>query len=214
MKVVVLAIVLAAAVQPVFAKAAHHHRAGTSAAAATPKARTGKADVKSVSRPDSRKSPTPEKNNVIETPAAVAVPRPASPQVKDQGTKTSIKIVAPDQSQSHHTAVPSAPVARDAIGLPVVRHDVTVGKGGESVPSPPAAGGATGKTASFTKPGSQSERPGVGAQHPGPIANGGTANQGRIAGANLIRPGLAPTGLGGPAKAVAGINGTTIRSKH
>jgi hypothetical protein len=35
-----------------------------------------------------------------------------------------------------------------------------------------------------------------------------------VDGARLIRPAVAPQGLGGPAKVVAGINGTTLRSKR
>jgi hypothetical protein len=35
-----------------------------------------------------------------------------------------------------------------------------------------------------------------------------------IGGTALIRPGMAPHGIGGPAKGLAGINGTTLRRKH
>ncbi|MGO9702734.1 MAG: hypothetical protein ACLPX7_26140 [Xanthobacteraceae bacterium] len=39
-------------------------------------------------------------------------------------------------------------------------------------------------------------------------------NRSAINGTNLIRAGSAPSGIGGPAKTVAGINGTTIRPPH
>jgi hypothetical protein len=41
-----------------------------------------------------------------------------------------------------------------------------------------------------------------------------TLNRATIGGPGAIRPGSGPSPLGGPAKAAAGINGTTIRSKH
>jgi hypothetical protein len=204
LKVVLLAIVLAIAAQPAVAKQAHRHHANKSAVTATPKARTGKADVKAVGRPDSHQSPGSQKSN--ETPAAIAVPRPASPPDKGQGAKAGVKIVAPDHPQVRHAPSLSAPTARDAIGMPLVRHDVSVGKGGAGVGSPVGVGAA----ATITRPSA-----GVGGpRHASPMTGGNMPSTGRIGGTSLIRSATAPTGLGGPAKTVVGINGTTVRSKH
>jgi hypothetical protein len=59
----------------------------------------------------------------------------------------------------------------------------------------------------------------VGAPHGGVSLqhSGGTAslpNRGRIDGATLIRPKLAPSSLGGPAKMSGGIDGTAFKPKH
>jgi hypothetical protein len=54
--------------------------------------------------------------------------------------------------------------------------------------------------------------PGIGRQPPAPIAS--MPGRGAVDGATLIRPAVALQGLGGPAKVVAGINGTKLRSKH
>jgi hypothetical protein len=47
-----------------------------------------------------------------------------------------------------------------------------------------------------------------------PMTTASTPSRGKIDGAGLIRPSTALSGLGGPAKTVAGINGTTVRPKH
>jgi hypothetical protein len=52
------------------------------------------------------------------------------------------------------------------------------------------------------------------AKPPRPIVNASIAGQNRPMGVGLIRPVLARSGLGGPAKTMSGINGTTLRLKH
>ena len=47
-----------------------------------------------------------------------------------------------------------------------------------------------------------------------PVATASIPDRGKIDGSRLIRPSVAPTGLGGPAKFIAGINGTTFREKR
>jgi hypothetical protein len=104
--------------------------------------------------------------------------------------------------------------ARNAIGQPVV-HQPAVGGSPSMVQRPAVTLGVTGN-----KPGSLANaNAGVGG--PGYLRSNASrtvpaaaVSRGRIDGAALIRPGVAPSGLGGPAKAVAGINGTAIRPKH
>jgi hypothetical protein len=47
-----------------------------------------------------------------------------------------------------------------------------------------------------------------------PVGGAGFASRGRIDGTALIRPGFAPSTLGGPAKVSGGINGTAFKIKH
>lgn len=58
----------------------------------------------------------------------------------------------------------------------------------------------------------------VGTPHGAPLQHSvgttASANRGRIDGAALIRPGLAPSSLGGPAKMSGGIDGTAFKPKH
>jgi hypothetical protein len=56
--------------------------------------------------------------------------------------------------------------------------------------------------------------PSHGLQSVSPSAGAGIADRGRIDGTHLIRPAPALAVLGGPARTVAGINGTTMRPKH
>jgi hypothetical protein len=61
----------------------------------------------------------------------------------------------------------------------------------------------------ITKPPGSFERP-TASVIVGPVV----VNRSAINGTELIRPGSAPSGIGGPAKTVASINGTTIRPPH
>ena len=47
-----------------------------------------------------------------------------------------------------------------------------------------------------------------------PVTTTSVPSRGKIDGAGLIRPSVAPSALGGPAKTFAGINGTTLRPKR
>jgi hypothetical protein len=98
---------------------------------------------------------------------------------------------------------PSSTVTRNAIGVPVLTHQISPGSGGVHSESAPAG------AAIAPGPGPVSLPSG----HPTPVANAGLAASGRIGGTGLIRPAQAPSGLGGPAKPAAGINGTTLRPR-
>jgi hypothetical protein len=58
------------------------------------------------------------------------------------------------------------------------------------------------------------DRPHIQKPNTSPIVSPTASGRGTINGTGLIRPGHAPSGVGGPAKATAGISGTTIRPKH
>jgi hypothetical protein len=50
--------------------------------------------------------------------------------------------------------------------------------------------------------------------HPNLIVRPAASNPATINGTGVIHGHSGPSGIGGPAKAAAGVNGTTIRSKH
>ncbi len=109
-------------------------------------------------------------------------------------------------------------VTRDAIGLPVARHDIEQGRGQQRdlpafVSDPAAAPTGLGANTSGGH-----ARSGGAFAHPPSNANSNvrssTLNRGTINGTNFVRPGVGLSSVGGPAKPVAGISGTTIRPKH
>jgi hypothetical protein len=122
-------------------------------------------------------------------------------------------IFRPRRSES------SGYVTRDAIGVPVahlggieqgraVRHDMPA-----LVNNPGAVPTGFGANAS-----SDFARPGGAFGHPPSNANGivrpVVPKLGTVNGTNFARPGVGSSSIGGPAKSIAGINGTTIRPKH
>jgi len=149
--------------------------------------------------------------------------RPAAGAVKSERTKSAgIKSVAPGNSPRHRAPGGPAlkPASRNAIGIRADRPAPVPADAGEHVrvvpPSLPLAGPAA--ATSLAKPAGGPARaiggPIGGLQNVRPTANAGIAGRGRIDGVHLIRPALAPAPLGGPARAVVGINGTALRPKH
>ncbi|MFY9894151.1 MAG: hypothetical protein WAK63_08440 [Xanthobacteraceae bacterium] len=113
----------------------------------------------------------------------------------------------------------SGQVSRDAIGLPVIRHDGKEQESGQrhdvpAVVHEPAVA-PTGFGANASSGGARTDisvgRPSSNANL---IVRPSALNRGTINGTSLARPGLGSSSIGGPAKPIAGINGTTIRSKH
>ncbi len=111
---------------------------------------------------------------------------------------------------------------RNAIGLPIVQHENTERRDGEqpysrSVLPNPAAGtmgvarSTTGDLATFE---GSLGRPIVPAPNARPVVRSVVVNRGTINGTGLTRPGVGPSGIGGPKKPVTGISGTTIRPAH
>ena len=198
MKIVLSAIILFGALvaQPSFAKDVHPHRAhranGASTASAKPHGHAGNAAA------DTHASePTG-------TPAVTVVsPGPGFTPDQGRGANGNLKTSPPVNFQARHTPVVGSPnpAPRNAIGLPVAQHENPPQSGGFAAPSK-VSGAAFG---------------GQAGTHPvanGSISNASVSSRGRIDGGALIRPSLAAAGLGGPAKAVSGINGTTVRLKH
>ena len=138
------------------------------------------------------------------------------------GKDTKAKIESPALGNLHRRTFPatrpSNQTVRNAVGVPVPRHD-----GGErydgvhpgyvAVPHAPAVAttGITGSpSASPTKPEMRTDRPAAIAK---PIVGSSAANRGPINGTGLVHRGSGPSGIGGPATAVGGISGTTIQPK-
>jgi hypothetical protein len=117
--------------------------------------------------------------------------------------------------RAHHLRVslPPVPVERNTIGVPIAPRNVIqesgVGRSGIQAPPnfSPAAASETGSIAHQSPVG-----PGVARWNSSPIRS--SVNRGAIDGSGLIRPSSASSALGGPAKWVAGINGSTLRPKH
>jgi hypothetical protein len=99
---------------------------------------------------------------------------------------------------------PSGGVARNAIGMPVAPHEDPKRRDGEPSGLRPAA----------PLPAAAAGRPPILKPNAGSIVSPSASSRGAINGTSVIRPGHAPSGVGGPAKTVAGINGTTIRPRH
>jgi hypothetical protein len=130
----------------------------------------------------------------------VAAPGSDAPIVRGVIKPPSANAVARPKASQIPVNVPAAgapsAVTRNAIGVSIAPHETLPGStvAGTVVHGPnPPAGAAFGPIG-----------------HPAPIVN---ASPGKIGGTSLIRPTLAPAGLGGPAKPVAGINGTTLRPR-
>ena len=106
----------------------------------------------------------------------------------------------------------SSRVTRDAIGLPVARHDGMEQGSGQRHDLPALVHNPAAVTTGFdANAGGSLGRP---LSNANPIVRPAALNRGTINGTNLARPGFGPSSVGGPAKQVTGISGTTIRPKH
>ena len=243
MKIILMAIVLLGVTltQPSFARDSHAHRDNGTAVAASHKAGAGRAakfdirpvrrsgaGIKGVNASTGEKSTAkgatpvdPHQSDTSETPVVVTAPRPGVTPDKDGDANAHFKTTAPGNSQARHVPVlrSSNPVTRNAIGQPVVQHEDAAASGGTRVgaagsASLPSPGAPLSRTESLGKPNGGIGGPSVGLQRPSPVASTSISSRGRIDATGLIRPSRAPAALGGPAKAVVGISGTTLRPKH
>jgi hypothetical protein len=243
LKISLMAIVLLGVTltQPSFARDSHAHRANGTAVTASHKVgarRAARTDIRAVrhfgagikgvdastGEKATAKDATPvdpHQSDAIETPAAVMTPRPGVTPDKGSDANARFKITAPGNSQVRHVPVlrSSNPVARNAIGQPVVQHEDAAASGrtrvGATVSAPlPSPGAPLSRTESLGKPNGSIGGPSVGLQRSGSVANTSIASPGRTDTTGLIRPLRAPAALGGPAKAVVGISGTTLRPKR
>jgi hypothetical protein len=134
-------------------------------------------------------------------------PRPGFGPGRAHNAVAKLKIGGNFPAHRPAAAAASDPNARNAIAVPVGQHENLNGRGAEHFGSAAPSPGSLIATRAFSGPN-------LGQPHPAAIASAGVLNRGKIDGAALIRPALAPAGLGGPAKAAVGINGTSVRPKH
>jgi hypothetical protein len=136
--------------------------------------------------------------------------------------KTTSKFGLPGRLQARRLPAPGASglIARNAIGLPVTRHEGIQERSGEphvvpaQIPARDPPGIAESGIGNLAKTNGGIERPTIARPSASPIVSVPVVQRGAISGVSLIRPSSAPSGLGGKARVVAGINGTNIRPKH
>jgi hypothetical protein len=198
-----IVLLAAALTQPAFAKE-HRARGGGPTAPSMTKA-SGAEDG------SSRGSQAKEK---IDTDIAAPPSQPAFSADKARDLNASVKRNAPGDFQVRRTPVPglSEPAARNSIGVAVIPRQIMTPSGGAHLGSAPqmpvAALSGTPASSSEGVGGSNLEREKL------PTAPARIPGRGKIDGSGLIRPTLAPSGLGGPAKVAAGIDGTAVRRKR
>jgi hypothetical protein len=210
-----LAIVLvaASAAQPSFAKTHRaRHAAKGSSSAQQPIAKNA----------NSGDAQTKDGND-----ADIAPSRTGAAADKARTTNVGVKSATPANYQVRRVAVPapSGTIPRNAIGVAIAPQKSVTASSRESFKPAAAAPITTG--IGVGKAGGYPGEPDIALKPSHPLATAsipsvsslsalspGPQNRGKIDGASLIRPSVAPSGLGGPAKTVAGINGTTLRSKH
>lgn len=196
LKIVFSIVLLAGLVanQSGLAKGAHTHHTGASAK------RTNSVHTKPVEG--------------IDTSVTVLPPRGGLARGK-QNSNATLKIVKPGNLtwRSNVTAAIKPPVVRNAIGQPVNSNSVTV-DALRLAPSLQAPGTVAKGGVHLPSPASPIRPLNVGSTNVHSTASASISSKGRIDGAHLIRPSVAPLGLGGPARASNGINGTTVQTKH
>lgn len=119
--------------------------------------------------------------------------------------------------QARHPAAPGSfdQGTRNAIGLPLARHEGQERRDGEHhgvtnvAPNPSTSG-----VGASMKADGHLERATTLHANPLPSVSPSTFNRGTINGTGATRPGAGPRSIGGPARAVAGISGSAIRRKH
>ena len=200
-----------AAYQPCFAKGAHaRHGVGASA---TNKAASAKGSSANRANPAAGKA-----NGVIKgegtVPAPVLPPPQGVTQQRNRTINPSAKIVTPGNTARRQAGGVTAPAIRNAIGQPIVQSKglATTQPHVPSALQTPGAVPPTLRGAPSVGPPVISSNP----THAGaPVANAATlSNRGSVSGVGVIRPGAAPSTIGGAARPNYGINGTAVQNKH
>ncbi len=173
-----------AAAPPVFAKTGPHRSSNDKAATAMAGRHSGAASKSAA--PAVAATPQPADAGPARSAPATAPPRAGA------------KIIAPSSPPAGHGSAAPQPVARNAIGQPLPPRPNAAVSFSAADPAPPPARVVHGMTDG---------------SHPAALPQG-PASGGRLDGSALIRPASAPSALGGPARTVAGINGTTMRTRH
>jgi hypothetical protein len=151
-------------------------------------------------------------DHAIDTGIGVPLRRLESGRTRMENVKARIKLLAPRR--------PSTPGmfdrgVRNAIGMPVAPHSSQERREGEHrgvpivAPNFPAANAAATSNAQ-----AHQERPAAGRADARPGLSSNASNRSMISGTGAIHPGAGQQGIGGRAKTVAGISGSTVRSKH
>jgi len=194
-----LAIVLvgAAAVQPGFAKAfakTHHARSAPVKGVSTG-ARAGAKNAKPIET---------QPADTGDTAIGVAPSRAGVTPERARGANVNTKSAAPGNYQVRHITVPSPSdtAPRNSIGVAVV--------------PPPKTATTSESTLKPAAPLTLAPQSAIANRNviAKPVTTASIPSRGKIDGAGLIRPSTALFGLGGPAKTLAGINGTTLRPKR
>jgi hypothetical protein len=157
----------------------------------------------------------PAAKESIDVGEAAAPPRPGASPDKTRDANTGLKMTVPKNLPVRRVFVPlpSNPVARNAIGLPVA-HDNRMG---EAERARAAASTAAAPVRGIANPVNSAGGPGgpaIGRASPRPMVGASNPSLSTINGANLIRPAVTVSSLGGPAKGTTGIDGTAWRPKH
>jgi hypothetical protein len=146
---------------------------------------------------------------------SVTVQPPRGGFARDQRKSTaSFKIVKPEilmRRRSNVSAAIKPPVVRNAIGQLVQPKMVDAPR---LAPSSQAPATVAKGAARISSPSSPIRSLNVGNANVHPTVTASVSSKSRIDGAHLIRPSLAPLGVGGPARARSGINGTMVQTKH
>ncbi len=197
-----IAFVGMAAVQPSAAKKTHGHQAHHVSAKAAPSSQSGNTKAAN--------SVGKSSTDTIDLGVTTLPLRSAFASDKARETKPSFKIAKPEDFQAHR-AEPDNPVVRNALGEPVARPASGLAVGEHfGLRPPPTVVAAPHTAVTFISRGN----PEIGRQDFNAIAGVRIPSRSKIDGAGFIRPSVAPSGLGGPAKTAAGIDGTAFRPKR
>jgi hypothetical protein len=202
----IIVLVALAAPSPGFAKEAHSQHG---AHATANKGASGKGVSTKAASPTEAKS-----NSMIDVEATV--PPPVLPpqgfaRQRNLQAIPSVKIVTPRNSAAHDRASPTTTHAvRNAIGQTVAQP-----KGAQAHVSPALqTSGATPQPVLHGGTASAPVVSSVPARSNAPAVNVANLPSRSINGAAVIRPAVPPSGIGGPARATHGINGTAVQNKH
>jgi hypothetical protein len=146
----------------------------------------------------------------IDADVTILTPRGGFTPV-NKTANTSQKFVKEENfTRRPNITAPIKPVVRNAIGQPVQSKSVMIGAP-RLAPSVQVPGAAPKTITRSIVPPPQVSPSIVGRTPLRPATTVGVSSTGRIDGSHLIRPSVAPAGIGGPAHPVGGINGTTVR---
>jgi len=218
----IIVLVALAAPSPGFAKEAHSQHgahAGAANKGASGKNPSGKSpniNSPGTNAPSAKgaNSAATKSNTAIDAETNIAPPvLPPQGFARQRNLQAipSVKIVTPRNSAAHDRASPTTTYAvRNAIGQPVAQP-----KGPQAHVSPALqTSGATPQPVLHGGTASAPVVSSVPARSKTPAVNVANLPSRSINGAAVIRPAVPPSGIGGPARATHGINGTAVQNKH